>query len=467
MDIKNDDSVGSDILDKSLESKCVVDELGQKEDAGASQQCNGIVSFKKTTTSESQPEKRQGSSIAEQKTEKSVSDYNVTKTENVGGANKKCDSVENNTENSVDCVIVSNAQQLKIENETTAVCVDILEQNASTSKAAYAARFANSGIGNNSASCSSSSSSSSNNSNKSNVLDTKVIQISKNLKDTTLVETAAAAAAIACQKPLLEFTLETTSSSSSDYEPYTPSRSSPYEIEPITDLETSILSTVESIEPDLEQDNEQDPDADQDQDPRSKKVRFHPDVKENDGGNRIIPKKKKKMKHIPNSDEPSTSAQCFLSADEEMDLDEEDEIDEDDEFDIEKTISEAQDYLKLHPLTFVRPQDKSTGCMKKGLLEEEDLALLSESSDEEEESYENVPENGVERILGKHIKGDQIEYLLRYADLPGVYWESEEFILEQCPNLLMLYDQNRERRQARLMRHVAKRQNLRQRYTDF
>ncbi|EDX04861.1 GD22091 [Drosophila simulans] len=77
------------------------------------------------------------------------------------------------------------------------------------------------------------------------------------------------------------------------------------------------------------------------------------------------------------------------------------------------------------------------------------------------------PENGIERILGKETKAGKIEFLLRYENQGGLFWESEEFIKRTCPSLLKAYEMNRERRQQRLMHHVAKRQSLRQRYTDF
>ncbi|XP_030380599.1 uncharacterized protein LOC115628571 isoform X2 [Scaptodrosophila lebanonensis] len=178
-------------------------------------------------------------------------------------------------------------------------------------------------------------------------------------------------------------------------------------------------------------------------DRRVKKVRFHQDVKENDGGNRV--KKKRR---------PATKVHCDgmdLDVDEYDDEEEEEETEE--EFDLAKTIAEAEDYLKQHPLTFVRRAQQNA----------EEV-----SDDNDEDFYKRIhPENGIERILGKETKAGKVEFLLRYENQGGLFWESEDYIRRKCPSLLRAYEKNRERRQQRLMNHVAKRQSLRQRYTDF
>lgn len=45
----------------------------------------------------------------------------------------------------------------------------------------------------------------------------------------------------------------------------------------------------------------------------------------------------------------------------------------------------------------------------------------------------------------------QVEFLLRYENQGGLFWESEEYIRRMCPTLLKVYEKNRERRQQRLV----------------
>lgn len=252
--------------------------------------------------------------------------------------------------------------------------------------------------------------------------------------------------------------------------------------------------------------------AEETADQRSKKVRFHPDVKENDGGNRVIPKKKKKTRLPPPTDDGPQSSSATSSASSssqaspllpsqslsssssslsssssslssiaatataastvavapgtsaiqspsqlnsgiiiperntgnsstssDMELDEcNEEISEDEEdFDMNRTITEAEAYLKENPITFVPPSlpnnrlesfetdenntNKNRNIsvqLPSGLMSEEDLP----SSDEEEKidvftnfsmqsGIDNrLGENGVENIYGKRTINGEVFY---------------------------------------------------------
>ncbi|KAH8353314.1 hypothetical protein KR084_010220 [Drosophila pseudotakahashii] len=264
--------------------------------------------------------------------------------------------------------------------------------------------------------------------------ETKVKLISQNLKETTLAESSGASVSASTSA----------SSSSSLLESQTVSNNS------TTD---SAASSV-----------------------RVKKVRFHPDVKENDGGNWV--KKKRRSTQTKRASSPS-GANCDgmeldgEAEEEEYEDNEDEEVEEpEEEFDLARTIAEAEDYLKQHPLTFVQRVEQNGERLQDGLLSIEDM--LNEVGEEvvteynDEDFFRRIkPENGIERILGKETKAGKVEFLLRYENQGGLFWESEEFIKRTCPSLLKAYEKNRERRQQRLMHHVAKRQSLRQRYTDF
>ncbi|KAH8233981.1 hypothetical protein KR032_009289 [Drosophila birchii] len=277
--------------------------------------------------------------------------------------------------------------------------------------------------------------------------ETKVKLISQNLKETTLAETTAgAASAPAAAVSVSASTSTSASSNSSLLEPQALNNSS-------TDESTSSSSG------------------------RVKKVRFHPDVKENDGGNWVKKKRRAaQAKRAASSSASATSDSMDLDGeteDAECEDDQEEEEPEE-EFDLAKTIAEAEDYLKQHPLTFVRRIEQNGERPQDGLLSIEDMSDHSNEYEEvvpgnrEDDFYRHVkPENGIERVLGKETKAGKVEFLLRYENQGGLFWESEEFIKRRCPTLLKAYEKNRERRQQRLMHHVAKRQSLRQRYTDF
>ncbi|XP_017061199.1 suppressor protein SRP40 [Drosophila ficusphila] len=268
--------------------------------------------------------------------------------------------------------------------------------------------------------------------------ETKVKLISQNLKETTLAESSGASVSASTSA----------SSSSSLLDPQTPNNST-------TDTDSAASSV------------------------RVKKVRFHPDVKENDGGN-FVKKKRRSATQTKRASSPS-GANCDgegmeldgeAGEEEEYEDNDEEEEEPEEEFDLAKTIAEAEDYLKQHPLTFVQRVEQNGERLQDGLLSIEDM--LNEVGEEvvteynDEDFFRRIkPENGIERILGKETKAGKIEFLLRYEDQGGLFWESEEFVRRTCPSLLKAYEKNRERRQQRLMHHVAKRQSLRQRYTDF
>ncbi|BFF94583.1 papilin [Drosophila madeirensis] len=263
--------------------------------------------------------------------------------------------------------------------------------------------------------------------------ETKVKQISQNLKETTLAEP------VAKSEP-------TTSDAAA------------------SDAATSDAATSDTVTSDAATSDTATNDAATSDARRVKKVRFHPDVKENDGGTWA------KKKRSPQSSEADSSANC-----DGMDLDEDEECDEGDEepeeeFDMAKTIAEAEDYLKEHPLTFVRRAEQNGDTLNDGFDTIDDMppVVPKEPYDNDVDFYRKIePENGIERVLGRETKAGKVEYLLRYENQGGLFWESEEFIRRMCPTLLKEYEKNRERRQQRLMHHVAKRQTMRQRYTDF
>ncbi|XP_017154935.2 LOW QUALITY PROTEIN: uncharacterized protein LOC108163918 [Drosophila miranda] len=273
--------------------------------------------------------------------------------------------------------------------------------------------------------------------------ETKVKQISQNLKETTLAEPVAAS------DPA---TIDTATSDAPTNDAAT------------SDAASAAAGDSSSSLGDTGADTESHNSADDLSERRVKKVRFHPDVKENDGGTWA-----KKKRSLQSSDADS-SENC-----EGMDLDEDDECEDGDEeaeeeFDMAKTIAEAEDYLKEHPLTFVRRAEQNGDTLKDGFDTVDDMppVVPKEPYDNDVDFYRKIePENGIERVLGRETKAGKVEYLLRYENQGGLFWESEEFIRRMCPTLLKEYEKNRERRQQRLMHHVAKRQTMRQRYTDF
>ncbi|KAH8262148.1 hypothetical protein KR038_003120 [Drosophila bunnanda] len=400
MDTKsNDDSAGSDSLDKSMQIKCVmVETTGSTVDAvDASAECEALDNCSRDSAAET------GAQVGKAKATKGAAGTGATvgkqedqKTDAATGARGEGDSPESS----------QSPGARPASNSSSTACT---------------------------------------------AFETKVKLISQNLKETTLAETTAGAASASASTPaavsVSASTSTSASSSSSLLEPQALNNSS-------TDESTSSSSG------------------------RVKKVRFHPDVKENDGGNWVKKKRRAaQTKRAASSSAGATSDGMDLDGeaeDAEGDDDQEEEEPEE-EFDLAKTIAEAEDYLKQHPLTFVRRIEQNGERPQDGLLSIEDISAHSNEYEEEvlpgnreEDFYRHVkPENGIERVLGKETKAGKVEFLLRYENQGGLFWESEEFIKRTCPTLLKAYEKNRERRQQRLMHHVAKRQSLRQRYTDF
>lgn len=142
-------------------------------------------------------------------------------------------------------------------------------------------------------------------------------------------------------------------------------------------------------------------------DHRIKRVRFHPDVKPNDGGNRV--KKKKGSAHKSSGNTANQSCDGMEMDDDDEDVDDDEEQEE--EFNLAKTIAEAEDYLKQHPLTFVRRVQQNGEESGDGSRALEKMRLpmarneMVEKHDSDRDFYKKCkPENGIERILGKETK---------------------------------------------------------------
>lgn len=212
--------------------------------------------------------------------------------------------------------------------------------------------------------------------------ETKVKLISQNLKETTLAETSASASA-SCSASASA----SASSSSSLLEPQSHNNSS--------------SSTEDSAS-------------------RVKKVRFHPDAKENDGGNWV--KTKRRAAQTKRASSPS-GMDLDGEADQQTEEYDDDEVEEEDEpeekFDLAKTVAEAEDYLKEHPLTFVNRalcESLPNGTQPcDGLMTVDQLSLerdgtelryyMEEPQNNDEDFYKRIkPENGIERVLGKETK---------------------------------------------------------------
>ncbi|KAH8360915.1 hypothetical protein KR200_004978 [Drosophila serrata] len=418
MDTKsNDDSAGSDSLDKSMQIKCVmVETTGSTVDAvDASAECEALDNCSRDSAAET------GAQVGKAKATKgaagtgaAVGKQEDQKTDAATGARGEGDSPESS----------QSPGGRPASNSSSTACT---------------------------------------------AFETKVKLISQNLKETTLAETtagAASASASASTPAAVSVSASTSTSASSS--------SSLLEPQPLNNSSTDESTSSSSG--------------------RVKKVRFHPDVKENDGGNWVKKKRRAaQTKRAASSSTGTTSDGMDLDGEaEDAECDEDQEEEPEEEFDLAKTIAEAEDYLKQHPLTFVRRIEQNGERPQDGLLNIEDMSTHSNDYEEEvmpgnreEDFYRHVkPENGIERVLGKETKAGkklikvvffllinlpyfQVEFLLRYENHGGLFWKSEEFIRRTCPTLLKAYEKNRERRQQRLMHHVAKRQSLRQRYTDF
>ncbi|KAH8412424.1 hypothetical protein KR009_001923 [Drosophila setifemur] len=391
MDTKsNDDSAGSDSLDKSMQIKCVMVETNSSSssvEAVASSSSEELDTCSRDSAAESAEEVQVGLGLG-----------------SVSGSGSGLEAA-------------TASGQLAADQKTNAGAVDSQEigdapaSNSSTSTST-------------SASCT--------------AFETKVKLISQNLKETSLAESSATGSASG-------------SSNSCPLDPQSQHNSSA----------SSSNSTDDSTS-------------------RLKKVRFHPDAKENDGGN--WEQNKRRASQTKRTSSPTGMEHDGEQDQQEGDKDEEEteaEAEEEDEepeeeFDLAKTIAEAEDYLKQHPLTFVNRVEQNGVRPSEGPFGFEDAhhdieeEVPAKVTDNDEDFYRRIkPENGIERLLGKETKAGKVEFLLRYENQGGLFWESEEFVRRTCPSLLRAYEKNRERRQHRLMYHVANRQTLRQRYTDF
>uniref|UniRef100_A0A1A9WL15 Chromo domain-containing protein n=1 Tax=Glossina brevipalpis TaxID=37001 RepID=A0A1A9WL15_9MUSC len=462
MESKNEDSGGSDSLDKTLQQKCKMDDVGQGEGKPELTAINQVdsggdganVRDKPKENDLGQCEQQQNSSSKPQKTETYLmgDGINAAATE-------------------------ARESSLRFFKASSTISNTIFSREDSDSSSS--SNSVNNSIN-------SSSSSHKIKCTGSHNIETRVTQISQNLQETSL-ETLfpalegdkSATAKLATEEntnitPTITSTAtpsdalpgsSTSSTALLENEQPGTSRSNSATNSDSTlshsELDSSSLAANDSME-----------DA---SDHRSKKVRFHPDAKENDGGNRIIPKKKKKIKLQPTDESPSVSAKVSGNDSTDMEFDEggeEEMYEEEEEFDVEKTIVESENYLKLHPITFVPSPALNTSTRVPtsiGIMKEEDLQSEEKINDqlEEETELEFIAENGIECILGKKTINGECSYLLRYADKTGLFWEPEDFIYKNCPKLLNKYEESQQIQQDRLMCYVAQRQNLRQGYTDF
>lgn len=147
-------------------------------------------------------------------------------------------------------------------------------------------------------------------------------------------------------------------------------------------------------------------DTTNDCDHRIKRVHFHPDVKPNDGGNRV--KKKKGSAHKSVGDTANQSCDGMEMDDDDEDV--KDDGEQEEEFNLAKTIAEAEDYLKQHPLTFIRRVQQNGVDAGDGSRTVEKMRLPKINNEMERHSTDRdfykkcKPENGIERILGKETK---------------------------------------------------------------
>lgn len=182
--------------------------------------------------------------------------------------------------------------------------------------------------------------------------------------------------------------------------------------------ETTLAETDKSEANVVTSDNNNTTTGEQDCDHRVKRVRFHPDVKPNDGGNRV--KKKKRCPHKTGGDATTNQSCDGMEMDDDDDdggdvdvQDDEDEEEQEEEFNLAKTIAEADDYLKQHPLTFVRRVQQNGDESGGGGFKNKHHVRMSnamdnemvEKHDSDKDFYKKCkPENGIERILGKETK---------------------------------------------------------------
>lgn len=152
---------------------------------------------------------------------------------------------------------------------------------------------------------------------------------------------------------------------------------------------------------------------------------------------------------------------CPDEGDDEDD-DEDDGDDDDDDDDDEDTLNEGGRSKSLldpsqFPLSFESPHDEDEDNLN-------DDASAQQLAGEAEVVEDPPPENGIQCILGKVSQMGKIEYLFRWANKPGlgVQWESEEVLIEICPNLIKLYEEQRAREREQDMHFAVRRKKTRQ-----
>lgn len=478
MDSKNDDSsISSDSLDKSLQQKCQVDDL-EKEPVKSESSIENATTTSNSQTMEKADDELDASQQPLHKTENySISDgINAAATEarvsslrffkpssTISGTfSRVLDSDDDSDDgdsyaNSHNKIIIESSIQLTPETKSTSTIRSSIQQKSTKH------------------------------------FETKVSQISENLKETKLETTTQLSLLGTTTSPSqLQIDAAATSSQSMLVGK---SASSTIQNEHLSEelAGPSTSTTKEAysdnakvhVEHESYSSQTQTDSIDDPMDNRAKKVRFHPDAKENDGGNRVVPKRKKKMKPSTATATPSTIPQC-------EEQDEEEEI----EIDLDEIAAMAEKYIEEHPLTFVpstpefRHLPPFTNPLPFGLMVEDDEEETLEDTTEKIETYEvernekeshklwPTPdhemheivieaENGVECILGKKTVKNKESYLIRLVGSADLLWESTEHVQKKCPNLLNTYEEYLLLQEERLLEYLSERQNYRQRYTDF
>lgn len=402
MDNKNEDSGGSDSLDKNLQQKCKVDDLNQIDG-------NLVVELTPAKQIDSVGD---GTDVRDKHLDGELNDqfeqmnsfHKTQKTENYSNVNGINAAATEARESS-----------LRFFKASSTITGAIFSRDD--------------GGGSSIASCNANSSNTNSLEGNACNIESSVKQISQNLKQTKLENSIPPTTTTTTTITTTTTTTISASKSSTSLDvaiTNTPSDSilsnldeeieTPNAVDEISENANSLTEVDSSTVIDSDA-------ADNLSDNRSKKVRFHPDVKENDGGNRVVPKKKKKSKSTLGDDGPSVSAKSSsgvsgVGGSADMELDEcGEEIHEDEEgFDMDKAMVEVENYLKINPITFVSSMTavKETPPGEKvlppnGLMIEEDLDSLVEEEFEKKENDDIVAqENGIRCIFGRRFINGQV-----------------------------------------------------------